>query len=76
MAWMLAGLMGHLADVTIRGGIVSAFFVWVGFVLDHDDHEPGLSWYEADRDSHRCRTLACHARRYGRNYRSVWSLED
>jgi hypothetical protein len=33
MAWMLAGLMGHLADVTVRGGIISAFFVWVGFVL-------------------------------------------
>ena len=33
MAWMLAGLMGHLADVTVRGGGVSAFFVWVGFVL-------------------------------------------
>jgi uncharacterized protein DUF1761 len=33
MAWMLAGLMGHLADVTVRGGIISALFVWVGFVL-------------------------------------------
>jgi hypothetical protein len=33
MAWMLAGLMGHLADVTVRGGIISAVFVWVGFVL-------------------------------------------
>jgi hypothetical protein len=33
MAWMLAGLMGHLANVTVRGGIISAFFVWAGFVL-------------------------------------------
>lgn len=33
MAWMLAGLMGHLADVTVRGGVISAFFVWAGFVL-------------------------------------------
>jgi len=33
MAWMLAGLMGHLADVSVRGGIISAFFVWTGFVL-------------------------------------------
>src|SRR5262249_23476127 len=33
MAWMLAGLMGHLADVTVRGGGISAFFVWGGFVL-------------------------------------------
>jgi len=30
MVWMLAGLMGHLVDVTLRGGIVSASFVWVG----------------------------------------------
>jgi hypothetical protein len=33
MAWMLAGLMGHLADVTLRGGLIAAFFVWAGFVL-------------------------------------------
>jgi hypothetical protein len=33
MAWMLAGLMGHLANVTVRGGITAAFFVWAGFVL-------------------------------------------
>jgi hypothetical protein len=33
MAYMLAGLMGHLADITVRGGLISAFFVWVGFVL-------------------------------------------
>ena len=33
MAWMLAGLMGHLANVTVRGGIMASFFVWAGFVL-------------------------------------------
>jgi hypothetical protein len=33
MSWMLAGLMGHLADVTVRGGVLAAFFVWAGFVL-------------------------------------------
>lgn len=33
MAIMLAGLMGHLGDVSIRGGLISAFFVWVGFVI-------------------------------------------
>jgi hypothetical protein len=33
MAWMLAGLMGHLANVTVKGGIMAAFFVWIGFVL-------------------------------------------
>lgn len=33
MAIMLAGLMGHLGDVSIRGGLISGFFVWVGFVI-------------------------------------------
>ena len=33
MAWMLAGLMTHLGNVTVRGGLVAAFFVWLGFVL-------------------------------------------
>jgi hypothetical protein len=33
MSWMLAGLMGHLANVTVRGGVMAAFFVWTGFVL-------------------------------------------
>ena len=32
MAWMLAGVMGHMDQVTITGGLVSAFFVWLGFV--------------------------------------------
>lgn len=33
MSWMLAGLMGHLANVTVKGGVMAAFFVWAGFVL-------------------------------------------
>lgn len=33
MAWILAGLMGHIGDVTVRGGLISGAFVWVGFVL-------------------------------------------
>jgi hypothetical protein len=33
MAYMLAGLMGHINQVSIRGGAISAFFVWIGFVL-------------------------------------------
>ena len=33
MALMLAGVMGHLGDVTIRGGVISGFFVWLGFVI-------------------------------------------
>jgi len=35
IAWMLAGLLGHLGagQVTLRNGVVSGAFVWFGFVL-------------------------------------------
>ena len=33
MAIMLAGLMGHLGNISIRGGLITGFFVWVGFVI-------------------------------------------
>jgi hypothetical protein len=33
MALMLAGLMGHLGDVSVRGGAITGLFVWVGFVI-------------------------------------------
>lgn len=34
MAWVLAGLLGHLGpgQVTVWNGVVSAAFVWLGFV--------------------------------------------
>ena len=35
MAWVLAGVIGHLGkdQVTIWNGIISGLFVWVGFVV-------------------------------------------
>jgi hypothetical protein len=35
MAWVLAGLIGHLGpgQVTIRNGVISGLFIWFGFVL-------------------------------------------
>ncbi len=35
MAWVLAGVLGHLGpgQVTLRNGVISALFLWVGFVL-------------------------------------------
>ena len=35
MAWVLAGTLGHLGpgQVTVRNGIVSALFLWLGFVV-------------------------------------------
>ena len=34
MAWVLAGTLGHLGpgQVTLKTGVISALFVWVGFV--------------------------------------------
>jgi hypothetical protein len=35
MAWVLAGLIGHLGpgSVTIRNGVISGAFAWLGFVI-------------------------------------------
>jgi hypothetical protein len=35
MAWVLAGLIGHLGpgQVTVRNGIISGAFCWLGFVV-------------------------------------------
>jgi hypothetical protein len=33
MAWVLAGMVGHLGSVTIRSAVISALFAWGGFVL-------------------------------------------
>jgi hypothetical protein len=35
MAWVLAGVIGHLGpgQVTLRNGVISGFFIWLGFVV-------------------------------------------
>jgi len=33
MAWMLAGVIGHLGAVTIKNGMLAAAFLWFGFVF-------------------------------------------
>ena len=33
MSWVLAGMVGHLGAVTIRSAVISALFIWGGFVL-------------------------------------------
>ena len=35
MAWVLAGVVGHLGpgQVTLRNGVISALFLWLGLVL-------------------------------------------
>ena len=33
MAFVLAGVIGHLGEVTVWNGVISAAFVWGGFVI-------------------------------------------
>jgi Protein of unknown function (DUF1761) len=33
MAWVLAGLIGHMGRVSIRSGVISGAFCWFGFVI-------------------------------------------
>ncbi|MEC9343971.1 MAG: DUF1761 domain-containing protein [Pseudomonadota bacterium] len=49
MAWVLAGVIGHLGpgQVTLWNGVVSGFFVWLGFMfmtmmINHRYH--GYGW--------------------------------
>ena len=33
MAYLLAGVLGHLGEVTITAALISAAFLWLGFVI-------------------------------------------
>jgi Protein of unknown function (DUF1761) len=33
MAWVLAGLLGHLGPLSVRAGVISGAFCWLGFVI-------------------------------------------
>jgi hypothetical protein len=33
MAWVLAGVLGHIGALTLRGGVISGAFCWLGFVI-------------------------------------------
>lgn len=33
MAWMLAGVMGHIGQVSVRGGLITGALIWLGFVI-------------------------------------------
>ncbi len=33
MAWMMAGVIGHLGEVTFWRSVIAAMFVWAGFVF-------------------------------------------
>jgi hypothetical protein len=33
MAWVLAGIIAHMGPVTVRSGLISAAFIWFGFII-------------------------------------------
>lgn len=33
MAWVTAGLLGHLGGLSVRIGVISGLFVWLGYVI-------------------------------------------
>jgi hypothetical protein len=33
MAWVLAGVLGHIGALTLRAGVISGAFCWLGFVI-------------------------------------------
>jgi len=33
MAFVLAGVMGHVGELTVRNGLITAAFIWSGFVI-------------------------------------------
>jgi hypothetical protein len=47
MAWMLAGVLGHLGTVDVWHGIVTGFFLWLGFAattMTVNHRFQGLPW--------------------------------
>jgi hypothetical protein len=56
MAWMLAGVLGHLGpgQVTLRNGVISAAFLWFGFVLTStvvNNTSAGRTWGQTAIDA-------------------------
>lgn len=33
MAYVLAGLIGHMGEISIRNGVISGGFIWLGFII-------------------------------------------
>ena len=47
MAWMLAGLLGHLGTFTLTSGVVTALFMWFGFIattIAVNERYQGYGW--------------------------------
>ena len=75
MAWMLAGMIGHLGDVTIKNGVISAAFIWFGFVITTLVVNNTFGMRSANTDRHRRRSLAGRTAVDGRDHRRLGRLK-
>jgi len=75
IAWMLAGLLAHLGvgQVTLRNGIISAVFLWFGFVLT--TMTVNYSFSGRDRRLLRRRRRGGHSRRRRWWWHERWRLK-
>ena len=47
MAWVMAGVIGHFGDVSIKTGLISGFLLWLGFMattLTVNQRYQGFGW--------------------------------
>ena len=71
MAWVLAGSLGHLGpgQVTLKNGVISALFVWLGFVITTLAVNYSFGQRKAMLTVNRWHPLAGRARYTGRHHR-------
>jgi hypothetical protein len=58
MAYVLAGMVGHLGSVSIRSAVISGLFVWAGFILTTQLVNNAFGRREIHADRGQCRPLA------------------
>ncbi len=76
IAWMMAGVLGHLGagQVTLRNGVISGAFLWFGFILTTIWVNYSFAGPRQTIASDRRRQLAdraCRHRRGGRRHRRL-----
>jgi hypothetical protein len=71
MGWVLAGTLGHLGpgQVTVKNGVISALFLWLGFIVNHGVRQQRLSRPQVQPVGDRQHPLAGRRRHPGRRHR-------
>jgi len=71
MAWMLAGILGHLGTLNVKDGVISGAACWFGFVLTTIATNYAFPKPQSHAHGDRRRLLAPRTRRHGRDHRRV-----